>query len=642
MQIWGGIECSINRVGDTYYDQLQLTGHLNRLSDLNLICNLGISKIRYPLLWERHMPENDGDAQWGSAELRMQYLRTRNVEVIAGLVHHGSGPSYANINDPSFPEGLAEYAKKVALKFPWINYYTPVNEPLTTARFCGMYGLWYPHQKDSLAFLNMLIQQCKATIMAMQAIRTVNSSAKLVFTEDLSFTHSTAQLGYQADFENQRRWLSIDLICGKVTPVHPLYEYILNCGIDSSELIYFIDNQLPPDILGFNYYITSERYLDHQKNLYPKHTHGGNEREDYADVEAVRCSNAQLQGAEKLLRQAWEKYHLPLAMTEVHLQCSREDQLRWLQASWNTANRLKTQGIDIRAITSWALIGASGWDQLLTCLPGNYESGAFEVRSGMLRATALAKMIRGFAYGRPYEHPVLGGSGWWENDSRVLYGNIPKRLCTPKRSERPLLFISGDEELMTQFFSICSERDIYGKAITLDVADDGNIDMLNKLISSLDPWGIINGFDANNECAVHKPDHKIMDVNTIFNLAVICFENDIKLLNFSSNFTTDKLSDIYSVQGVNYFSVNWTAKSKFDEQLMVLNPNVLILRPAILINTLNPDLEIELALCNNIFSNAVKRGIDFMIDDETGIWYSDDNDIYNWSELTRKSMLHLN
>jgi dTDP-4-dehydrorhamnose reductase len=116
-----------------------------------------------------------------------------------------------------FPELLADYAKEVARKFPWIKYYTPVNEPLTTARFSGLYGLWYPHATNNKSFLVMLLNQLKAVVLSMKAIREINPDAKLVQTEDLAKIHSTPKLKYQRDFENHRRWLSYDLLCGKVT-----------------------------------------------------------------------------------------------------------------------------------------------------------------------------------------------------------------------------------------------------------------------------------------------------------------------------------------------------------------------------------------------------------------------------------------
>ena len=52
--------------------------------------------------------------------------------------------------------------------------YTPINEPLTTARFCGLYGLWYPHARDHQVFLRILVNQITAIRLAMRAIRQVN------------------------------------------------------------------------------------------------------------------------------------------------------------------------------------------------------------------------------------------------------------------------------------------------------------------------------------------------------------------------------------------------------------------------------------------------------------------------------------
>ena len=35
IELWGGIECTINRVGDTYFDQVKATGHEARPADLD-------------------------------------------------------------------------------------------------------------------------------------------------------------------------------------------------------------------------------------------------------------------------------------------------------------------------------------------------------------------------------------------------------------------------------------------------------------------------------------------------------------------------------------------------------------------------------------------------------------------------------
>ena len=35
LEIWGGIECSVNRIGERYHNQLELGGHASRLDDLD-------------------------------------------------------------------------------------------------------------------------------------------------------------------------------------------------------------------------------------------------------------------------------------------------------------------------------------------------------------------------------------------------------------------------------------------------------------------------------------------------------------------------------------------------------------------------------------------------------------------------------
>ncbi len=242
IELWGGIECTINRVLDTYFDQLHYSGHYEREEDIELFAGLGIKKIRYPVLWEKHEPEPDTAIDWNATEKKLNRLKELGIIPIAGLVHHGSGPKFANILDEKFPHALANYAAKAAQKFPWLEYYTPINEPLTTARFCGLYGIWHPHKQDDKSFARIVLNECKATVLCMEAIRKVNPDAKLIQTEDLGKTHSTALMKYQADFENQRRWLAFDLLCGKVNPAHPLWQYLTGAGITRDELIFFINN----------------------------------------------------------------------------------------------------------------------------------------------------------------------------------------------------------------------------------------------------------------------------------------------------------------------------------------------------------------------------------------------------------------
>ncbi|HET9502035.1 MAG TPA: family 1 glycosylhydrolase [Hymenobacter sp.] len=422
VEIWGGVECTCRRVGDAYSDQLARNGHRTRLSDLDRFADLGLRTLRYPVLWETVAPDSLDHPDWTWPDERLARLRALEIEPIVGLVHHGSGPRYTALDQPTFAPGLARYARLVAERYPWVKYYTPVNEPLTTARFSGLYGFWYPHGHDDRTFVRLLLNQLQATKLAMLAIREVNPEAQLVQTEDLGQAHGTPGMSAQVEFENHRRWLTFDLLGGRVTPAHPLWGYLRGNGIAEAELQDFIDQPLPPDVLGINNYVTSERHLDERVELYPGlPAISGQCHEAYIDTEAVRVAGVEVKGLENLLRETWARYDIPLAITEAHLGCTREEQLRWLHQTWAAANRLRAEGVALRGLTVWSLLGAFDWDSLLTQDVGHYEPGVFDVRGGEPRPTALHHMVRSLIQKGHYAHPVLAGPGWWQRDLRFYW-----------------------------------------------------------------------------------------------------------------------------------------------------------------------------------------------------------------------------
>ncbi len=415
LQLWGGIECTVNRVADRYFDQLRYSGHHDRLSDLDLIAQLGVRVLRYPVLWERAEVRGRLDFSW--VDQRLARLYALGIEPVAGLVHHGSGPRHTSLVSECFPEKLAAFAERVARRYPWLTFFTPVNEPLTTARFSGLYGHWYPHGRDDRTFVRALLTQCKATTLSMQAIRRVNPRAQLVQTEDIGFTRSTDNLRYQADFENERRWLSLDLLSGDVTPKHPLYGYLLRAGATESELGFFLDRPCPPDIVGMNYYVTSERFIDSRLHLYPPSMVGGNHAHRYVDVEAVRVCSDGLLGPAAILQAVHQRYHRPIVVTEAHMGCSVEQQASWLAYVWRSALEARDRGADVRAVTAWALLGAFGWERLVVEEGGLYEPGAFSVTNGNPEPTLLADFLKQLADGQLSDTEP----GWWSTTERLSY-----------------------------------------------------------------------------------------------------------------------------------------------------------------------------------------------------------------------------
>jgi dTDP-4-dehydrorhamnose reductase len=481
--IWGGIECTINRVADEYKDQLKYSGHYDRPGDIEAIAELGIKTVRYPVLWERNQPSKSENIDWSWTDQQMGTLRRLGITPIAGLLHHGSGPGFTNLLDSEFPYLLAAYAYEVANRYPWIEDYTPVNEPLTTARFSGLYGLWYPHHNNETSFYKMLLIQLKGIVLSMAAIRSINPRARLIQTEDLGKTYSTPMLAYQAQFENHRRLLTFDILTGRLLPNHPQYRYMLGCGIREEELLFFQEHRLVPDVMGLNYYITSERWLDESLEKYHPETHGGNGLHRYADTEVVRANVAMRGGFKMLATEIWERYHMPMAVTEAHLHCTREEQLRWFKEIWDDVVTLTDKGIDIQAVTSWAMLGSFDWDTLLTKTGTQYESGVFDIKtkSGKLRPTALTVLLKELITGQSNFHPVTSAAGWWRGPAESLINSQRQVVIIKRKCDIPTVEIQAGDMLRSLLYA-CRERNILNKIID-DTAD--------LIIDPLKTWAII-------------------------------------------------------------------------------------------------------------------------------------------------------
>jgi len=658
LEIWGGIECSYNRIGDQYMDQLELSGHYERQNDIVRFARLGIKALRYPVLWEKHCPEKGQGINWKHTRNNLNRIKELNIIPIAGLVHHGSGPVYTNFYDDSFATGLAEFASKVAVQFPWLEYYTPVNEPLTTARFCGLYGHWYPHGKSDEDFLRILLTECKAVVLCMKEILKVNPHAKLVQTEDLGKTHSTSKLKYQADFENRRRWLSLDLLCGKVNLHHPLYPYLRRSGISASDLLFFHENPCKPHIIGINHYITSERYIDENRLKYPRHTWGSNKRHRYADVESVRVGGNCVAGPYQLLKEAWERFSLPLAVTEVHLHCTREEQLRWFYYIWKAASRLKNEGADIKAITAWAILGSFDWCSLLTRRDGIYEPGAYDLRTPEPRATALAGMIRTFAQGKVYNHPVLEEDGWWQRNCRVLYNQDSNtKTSFVAKSNRPVLITGKTGTLGKAFGRICGMRGIHHLLLDRNDCNITNTAEIENAIIKYKPWAIINtaGFVKVDEAETDTDNCFLVNSLAPQQIASHCSRYQVKFMTFSSDLVFDgKKNDPYLESDiVSPLNVYGQSKAKAEKAVLTSDTNALIIRTSAFFGPWDAHNFVVHALSsfkNNVpFSVAndviisptyvpdlVHIALDLLLDDESGIWNISNQGELSWAMLAEE------
>jgi dTDP-4-dehydrorhamnose reductase len=613
LELWGGAEATVNRVGDVFHDQLRRSKHWERPEDLDRFASLGLTALRHPLLWELIAPEGLGTADWTWFDQRLARLKALKLRPIAGLVHHGSGPRSTSLVDDGFAPGLERFARACAERYPWIDDWTPIHEPLTTARFSALSGAWYPHAKDEALFSKALVNQCKATVLAMKQVRQVNPGARLIQTEDVGFVSATEGLAGSAAFSSERRWLSFDLLCGRVDERHPFWNW-LQQGVSHKDLEFFLEHPCPPDVMGL------DSTLDERLERHPV-------------------------GHEALLWQAWERYQLPLAFTGGHLDGTRDEQLRWIKSAWDAAQKVREGGVDVRAVTLWALLGAFDWNTLLTRTSDDYTPGAFDLRSGTPRPTAIVKLARALATTGTFEHPALDGPGWWERARPGPRGDL--------HATRPLLITGATGTLGQAFAHACELRGLGYRLVSrreLDIADEQSV---AAALERHQPWAVINAAGYVRVREAESDAQRCRRENTVGPavLARAAHERGVPLVTFSSDLVFDGQQGPYvESDKVNPRTVYGLTKAEAEQRVLAAAEKVLLVRTSAFFSPWDEDnflhratLELQQGrrvvvpagerVSPTYLPDLVRNTLDLLIDEAWGLWHLANDGVISWRQL---------
>lgn len=660
MELWGGHECTVNRVGDRYSDQSRLTGHHHRIEDLARFAGLGVKALRYPVLWERVGPERPGEYDFAWSDERVVEIARLGMRPILGLLHHGSGPGFTSLVDPEMPRLFADYAGAVARRYPEVEDWTPVNEPCTTARFSGLYGLWYPHGFDETVFLQALVTQIEATVAAMKAVRAVNAHARLIQTDDLGDSYGTPVLQGLVEHYNARRWLGWDLLTGKVDRHHYYWPWFEAAGL--ADRVKALE-PCPPDIIGVNHYVTSDRFIDDRLELYPdlRAPEIG-----FHDFTAARVLEPPPPGLESVLRQSWGRYGLPIAVTESHLGCTREEQMRWLAEGWSTCERLAAEGVDVRALTAWALLGNYDWSTLLTAEKDHYEGGPFDVRAGTPRPTALTRVLKAFggdAEARAWAeaHPALAKAGWWRRDIRLEHPpwvwTEDRPVDIPEPATPPILITGASGTLGRALARACELR---GLDYVLTDRRMCAIDDRRSIEAALDtyrPWAVINaaGWVRVDDAESERDACFRANAEGAALLAEACAERALPYAVFSSDLVFDgaKNDSYYEDDAPKPLNVYGASKAAGEERVLKADPKALVIRTAAFFS---PDdafnfavwIERELragreapaaegfVVTPTFVPDLVHASLDLLIDEAQGIWHLTNQEPVSWFDFGRR------
>jgi beta-glucosidase len=335
-----GIENSYPTLPDgTRVDQMSQCGHDARWEeDFGHVRELGLDMLRYgPAYYRTHVAPDRFD--WSSADAPMHHLRALGIEVMADLCHFGVPAWLGGFQDPAFPVLFAGYARAFARRYPWVRYYTPVNESFVCAQFSALLGWWNECLRSEDAFVRAMRNLCMAHELAIEAILGERPDAIFVQSESIEHFHAMGDAARaEADRLNALKFLSLDLTLGR--ELAPGMAGLLHRhGVPAHELSFFRERRATGQRwLGLDYYATCEHRVASSGR---------------------RTSARGRRGLRSLAREYHERYRVPLFHCET-IRAPRHAE-SWLAEQFEDVLSLRREGIPVHGFTWYSLTDQMDW-----------------------------------------------------------------------------------------------------------------------------------------------------------------------------------------------------------------------------------------------------------------------------------------
>src|SRR2546423_14975449 len=203
-----GVECSYPTIhhGKWRLDGMDMTRHYEFWQrDLQLVRELGLKYLRYgpPL---HKILVGPGRYDWDFLDDVANKMQELGIVPIMDLCHFGVPAWLENFQNDEVCKALAEYAGAFAKRFPWVQFYTPVNETYVTARKSALDGVWNEQLRSENAFVKAIRILAEASARMIQAIRREKPDAIFITSESSEFAQACCpdpEVQKIADFENQ-------------------------------------------------------------------------------------------------------------------------------------------------------------------------------------------------------------------------------------------------------------------------------------------------------------------------------------------------------------------------------------------------------------------------------------------------------
>jgi beta-glucosidase/6-phospho-beta-glucosidase/beta-galactosidase len=358
-----GIECSypIIENGKWRRDEMAATHHYELWpKDFELAREVEVTHIRYgpPL----HLIfTGPGQYDWSWTDEPMRDLEEFGPDPIVDLCHFGVPTWLGNFQNEELVAALGEYAAAFAKRYPWVRFYTPVNEMYVCARYSALDGLWNEQERSEAAFVRAALNLARASIVMTDAILRERPDAVFVNSESSEFSQPCCpdpEIQRIADFENERRFLPLDLIYSHDVSPH-MRDYLREHGVTDKRYDRFMASKPPPRaVLGIDYYEWNERLID--RDGHPQ-------------------SLGELFGWYVIANQYWERYGRTMMHTETNRRDAAEAS-RWLWRQWHNVQLLRSTGVPIIGFTWYSLIDQIDWNRgIVDALGVVFPVGLFDL-----------------------------------------------------------------------------------------------------------------------------------------------------------------------------------------------------------------------------------------------------------------------
>lgn len=338
-----GIECSNPTIehGKIRRDQLEECGHYDHWKkDLALVRKMGLRVLRYGLPYHKtHLAP--GKYDWSFADEVMAEMRRLKITPILDLLHFGVPDWIGNFQNPELPVHFAQYAKAVAKRYPWVRYYTPVNEIYVTAKMSAKEGIWNEQLKSDHAFVTALKHLVAASILATHAIADSRPDAIIVQSESAEFTHELKAVPTpEVRLLNKQRLLALDLLYAYPMDSE-VYIYLADNGLTREEYDWFMLGEPPGyQVMGNDYYGRNEKILKPDGSM---------------------AFNEDVMGWYQITHDYYKRYKKPVMHTETNTFDS-EKAPDWLWKQWVNILRMRADGVPVLGFTWYSLTDQIDWD----------------------------------------------------------------------------------------------------------------------------------------------------------------------------------------------------------------------------------------------------------------------------------------